>query len=248
MVLWIIFPITLSLVSLIGTWTVYGLAFSRNHVCSLTDWYDANVCNKTQSHGCCNIPTISTSGATLPENSLFSAVINAGSFMFLLFCIFHHAHIMERHACHSLLSMTALVFGVVASLGAFVAGNCNVEVLLLAHHLGAAVSFTCICFYVVLLTDLTRKCALTGFEKFLYPLRVTSSIVQVLITVGYCIFFAQDKLWYTHMSAVFEWLLSSNLELFEFSYVVEFYYFSSFMISNVLSKREEEKPLIMAMS
>lgn len=45
----------------------------------------------------------------------------------LLFCIFHHAHIMEKHACHSMLSKTALVFGVVAALGAFAAGNCNVS-------------------------------------------------------------------------------------------------------------------------
>lgn len=45
----------------------------------------------------------------------------------LLFSIFHHAHIMERHACHSVLSKFALVFGVVAAAGAFAGGNCNVS-------------------------------------------------------------------------------------------------------------------------
>lgn len=45
----------------------------------------------------------------------------------LLFCIFHHAHIMEKHACQSMLSKSALIFGVVAAMGAFTAGNCNVS-------------------------------------------------------------------------------------------------------------------------
>lgn len=52
------------------------------------------------------------------------------SFSVLLFCIFHHAHIMEKHACHSMLSKFALVFGVVAAMGAFAAANCNVSFLL----------------------------------------------------------------------------------------------------------------------
>lgn len=45
----------------------------------------------------------------------------------LLFCIFHHAHLMEKHACYSLLSKTALVFGVISSVGSFAAGNCDVS-------------------------------------------------------------------------------------------------------------------------
>lgn len=45
----------------------------------------------------------------------------------LLFCIFHHAHILEKHTCHSMLSRFALASGVVAAVGAFVAGNCNVS-------------------------------------------------------------------------------------------------------------------------
>lgn len=49
----------------------------------------------------------------------------------LLFCIFHHAHILEKHACHSMLSRIGLAFGVAAAFGAFVAGNCNVSTALL---------------------------------------------------------------------------------------------------------------------
>lgn len=245
MVLWIIFPISLSLVSFIGTWTVYGIAFSRNHVCSLSDWAPGNYCTANRSTECCYAPTISSSGTFPPENSLFSATINAGSFLFLLFCIFHHAHIMERHACHSMLSKFALVFGVVAAMGSFAAGNCNPLHLSLLHYLGAALSFACICFYTVLLTVLTGKCLLSGYERVLYPLRIISTVLQTIVTICYTIFFAQDEYFYVHLSAVFEWMLSINLELFELSYAVEFCFFSSFMLSNLLNKREEEKPLMM---
>lgn len=49
------------------------------------------------------------------------------SSLVFLFCIFHHAHIMERHSSQSMLSKFALVFGVIAAMGAFAAGNCNVS-------------------------------------------------------------------------------------------------------------------------
>lgn len=250
MVLWILFPISLSLVSFIGTWSVYGLASSHRHVCYLSDWSGVNYsfCVGNQSTGCCYAPTISSSGINAPENSLFTATINAGSFLFLLFCLFHHAHIMEKHACHSLMSRIALVFGVVAALGAFAAGNCNPGYLALLHYLGAAVSFMCICFYTVLLTALTGRCVLSGYERLLYPLRIASTVLQIIVTVCYTILFAQDEYFYLHLSAVFEWMLSVNLELFELSYVAEFAFFSSFMISNLLSKRDEEKPLMMGLS
>lgn len=248
MALCIIFPVSLSLVSFIGTWTVYGLALANNHVCSLSDWTSDNHCKRNQSSGCCLVPTISSSGTAAPENSLFTATINAGSFLFLLFCIFHHAHIMERHSCHFVLSKCALIFGVVAALGAFTAGNCNPGYLSLLHYFGAAVSFMCICFYTVLLTELTRKCVLTGYEKVLYPLRITFTVIQTIVTICYTIFTAQDEYFYVHLSAVFEWMLSVNLELFELSYAVEFWFFSSYMLSNLLSRREEEKPLVMGMS
>ncbi|XP_035461081.1 transmembrane protein 150A isoform X2 [Scophthalmus maximus] len=214
MVLWIVIPLSLSLVSFIGTWTVYGLALSNNHVCSLSDW-GFNNCSGNWSTECCLPPTISSSGARAPENSLFTATINAASFL---------------------------------SMGAFAAGNCNPGYLKLLHHLGAAISFICICFYTVLLTVLTGKCVLTGFEKFLYPLRITSTVIQTIVTICYSVLFAQDRYFYIHLSAVFEWMLSVNLELFELSYVVEFCFFSSFMLSNLLNKREEEKPLIIKMS
>ncbi|XP_072247069.1 transmembrane protein 150A [Leuresthes tenuis] len=248
MVLWIIFPITLSLVSFIGTWTVYGLALFNNHVCSLSDWSGDNSCIVNDTNVCCYVPTISASGTNVPESSLFTATINAGSFLFLLFCIFHHAHIMEKHACHSMLSKSALAFGVVAAAGAFMAGNCNPHHLSLLHYLGAAISFMCTCFYSVLLTALTGKCVLTGYEKVLYPLRIVSTVSQVIVTLCYTVLFAQEEHFYNHLSAIFEWMLSVNLELFELSFTAEFLFFSSFMLSNLLSKREEEKHLIIAMS
>ncbi|KAL6101871.1 uncharacterized protein ACO6RY_17025 [Pungitius sinensis] len=248
MVLWTIFPVSLSLVSFLGTWSVYGLAFANRHVCSLSDWGTNNYCKENQTTECCLVPTISSSGIGAPENSLFTATINAGSFLFLLFCIFHHAHVMEKHACHSMLSRSALVFGVVAALGAFAAGNCNPGYLALLHYLGAALSFLCICFYTVLLTALTGKCVLTGYEKFLYPFRIASTVVQTLVTICYTILFAQEEYYYLHLSAIFEWMLSANLELFELSFMVEFWFFSSFMLSNLLSRREEEKPLMLTMS
>lgn len=55
--------------------------------------------------------------------------------------------------------------------------------LSLLHYLGAAVSFVCICFYTVLLTALTTRCQLTGFEKFLYPYRIVSTVIQVIVTI-----------------------------------------------------------------
>ncbi|XP_012736093.1 transmembrane protein 150A [Fundulus heteroclitus] len=248
MVLWIILPILLSLVSFIGTWSVYGMAYSNNHVCSLSDWSGKNHCTENITQGCCFVPTISGSGTSAPESSLFAATMNAGTFLFLLFTIFHHAHIMERHVCHSMLSKFALAFGLVAAIGAFAAGNCNPGDVTLMHYLGAAVSFTCVCFYTILLTALTGKCVLTGFERFLFPLRVGFTVVQITVTVCYTILFVQEEYFYNHLSAVFEWSLSVNLQMFELTYVVEFFFFSSFMLSNLLSKREEEKPLILSMS
>nr|XP_020457539.1 transmembrane protein 150A-like [Monopterus albus] len=242
---WFIFPISVSLVSFTGTWAVYGLAFSNNHVCSLSDWTGVNYCRGNYSVGCCLAPTISSSGTYEPENSLFSATINAGSFLFLLFCVFHHAHIIEKHTCHLLRSKSALIFGLLATIGAFAAGNCNPGDLIILHYLGAGVSFVCICFYTCLLTSLTGYCVLTGYERVLYPLRITLTVTQTIATLCYTVLFPQNEYFYVHLSAIFEWILSINLELFELSYTVEFCFFSSFMISNLLDKREEEKPLMM---
>ncbi|XP_056148290.1 transmembrane protein 150A [Lampris incognitus] len=248
MVLWILLPVSLSLVSLIGTWTVYALAFNNNHVCPLGNWEIKDYCQTNETASCCRVPTISSSGISAPENSLFTATINAGSFLFLLFSIAHHAHIMEKNFTCSMLSKFALVFGVVASLGAFVAGNCNPGYLYLLHYLGAGSSFVCICFYTVLLTSLTGRCALTGCEKVLYPMRIISTAIQIIVTIFYCILFAQADYWCQLVGAVFEWTLSVNLELFELSYAVEFCFFSSSMFSNLLEKRDEEKPFMLGMS
>lgn len=248
MVLWILFPISLAFISFVGTWTVYGIAQSNNHVCSLSDWSGENFCSGNHSINCCYVPTISSSGTFAPENSLFTATINAGSFLFLLFCVFHHAHVMEKHSAHSTLSLFAAALGLVAGLGAFMAGNCNPESLALLHYLGAAVSFVCICFYSILLTALTWRCQLSGFEKFLYPYRVVAAVVQAIVTICYTILFAQEQYIYLHVSAIFEWMLSVNLQLFELSFAVEFYFFSSYMISNLLGKREEQKPLMLTLS
>lgn len=47
------------------------------------------------------------------------------------------------------------------------------------------------------------------------------------------------------LSAVFEWMLSVNLQLFELSFAVEFCFFSSFMLANIFGKQEDEKPLML---
>ncbi|XP_048060219.1 transmembrane protein 150A [Megalobrama amblycephala] len=249
MAVWVVLPIVLCAVSFIGCWTVYGLALSFNHVCSLNNWEYRNSCHTNETGNCCtldNVPTVSTSGANFPENSLFTATINAGSFLFLIFCIFHHAHILDRNSVHSLLSKVAMIIGCVVSAGAFMAGNCNPVELLLLHYLGAALSFVSVCLYMTILTSLTSKCMLTGFERVLYPLRTISSFFQISATILYGILFIQEDYFYKHISAVFEWFLCVNLELYELSYSVEFYFFSSSMLSVLLAKKDEEKPLIMA--
>ncbi|TRY60780.1 hypothetical protein DNTS_032213 [Danionella cerebrum] len=137
----------------------------------------------------------------------------------VIFCVFHHAHVLERNSIHSLLSKIALVLGCVVSIGAFVAGNCNPAELVLLHYLGAAVSFIFVCLYMIVLTWLTGK---------------------------YGILFIQKNYYYKHISAVFEWFLCVNLELYELSYAVEFYFFSTSMLSVLLAKKEEEKSLILS--
>ncbi|KAJ8248540.1 hypothetical protein GJAV_G00243100 [Gymnothorax javanicus] len=242
---WFLLPITLSAVSCIGTWSVYGLAVSYNHVCPLGDWNFNNRCRFNNSEGCCHVPTISTSGRSNPENSLFTATSNACAFLFLMFCVFHHAHIMERSRSQALLSKAALLFGCIVSAGAFMAGNCNPAYLSLLHYLGAAISFVCLCFYCLLLTVLTRNYTLSGLEFLLYPVRIFSTAIQAISTVCYIIFFIRQDDLSNHLSAVFEWILSTNLQLFELSFVVEFYCFSSSMLTVLLGRRDEEKSLIL---
>lgn len=70
------------------------------------------------------------------------------------------------------------------------------------------------------------------------------SMTSLLLSDG--IFFIQEDYFYKHISAVFEWLLAINLQLYELSYSVEFYFFSSSMLSVLLAKTEEEKCLILS--
>ncbi|XP_064173086.1 transmembrane protein 150A [Anguilla rostrata] len=243
---WVLLPITLSTVTFVGSWAVYGLAVFHKHVCPLSNWDYKNSCDSNNSEACCNVPTISTSGRSAPENSLFTAITNAGSFLFLVFAVCHHAHIMERNHGQALLSKVALAFGCVVAGGAFMAGNCNPGYLMTLHYLGAAISFVCLCFYTLLLTLLTSRCTLSGLEFLLYPARIIFTIIQVIATICYCAFFAKDEHFYNHLSAVFEWILSANMELFELSFVVEFYIFSSSMLSVLLEKKDEEKSFILS--
>uniref|UniRef100_H3CTD3 CWH43-like N-terminal domain-containing protein n=1 Tax=Tetraodon nigroviridis TaxID=99883 RepID=H3CTD3_TETNG len=136
-------------------------------------------------------PPSARAGGMRPRAPSFSATINAGSFQFLLFCIFHHAHILEKHACRSLMSRFGLAFGLAAALGAFVAGNCNPGDLPMLHYLGAALSFMSICFFTSILTALTRLCVLSGYERILYPLRTVSAVLQIVLTIGYAVLFVQ---------------------------------------------------------
>ncbi|KAF5900919.1 transmembrane protein, partial [Clarias magur] len=164
----------------------YGLALRFHHVCSLSNWEYSNSCPANETERCCtgyNIPTISGSGTQFPENSLFSATINGASFLFVVFSVFHHAHILKKCNAHHLTSKCAMVFGCIAAVGAFVAGNCNPAELIFLHNLGAALSFICVCFYTVLLTFLTSRCMLTGLECFLYPIRIVFSSIQVTVTI-----------------------------------------------------------------
>lgn len=73
---------------------------------------------------------------------------------------------------------------------ALICVNCTAQPrhLSLLHYLGAALSFTCICFYTIMLTELTRRCALTGCERALYPFRIVSTVLQICLTIC-CILF-----------------------------------------------------------
>lgn len=79
----------------------------------------------TQEPSCVSFPA-----ANLPFHKSCVA-LTLTSLPVLIFCIFHHAHILEKHACHFMLSRIGLAFGVVAAMGAFAAGNCNVSTALM---------------------------------------------------------------------------------------------------------------------
>lgn len=62
------------------------------------------------------------------------------------------------------------------------------------------------------------------------------------------VMFSHRDFYHIHLSAIFEWMISINLEVFELSYAAEFFFFSSFMLSNLLPKQEEEKPLMLTLT
>lgn len=62
------------------------------------------------------------------------------------------------------------------------------------------------------------------------------------------VLFLQADYVYCLLSAVFEWMLSVNLQLFELSFAAEFCFFSSFMLANIFGKQEDKKPLMLTMS
>lgn len=89
-----------------------------------------------------------------------------------------------------------------------------------------------------------------GFLHWLEEHRTASNHSNPSLTTNPSdtILFTQNEYFYVHLSAVFEWMLSVNLELFELSFAVEFCFFSSSMLSNLLSRPNEEKPLMMTTS
>ncbi|XP_066548859.1 transmembrane protein 150A [Amia ocellicauda] len=251
MVFWIIIPILFSSISFIGSWAVYGLALANKHVCPLNNWEYRNSCQNTSntSELCCtdaNIPMISTCGTNEPENSLFTATLNAGSFLFLLLCIFHHAHILDRNSSYAIVSRVALFFGCVTAFGAFVAGNCNPGSVRLLHYMGAAVSFVSLCFYALIVTFLTWRCYISGLEHILAPIRMISTVIQSFSTILYIVFFLQTEHTYLHLAAIFEWILGTNLQFFILTYITEFSFFSTPMLALLIKTKDEEKSLILS--
>lgn len=82
--------------------------------------------------------------------------------------------------------------------------------------------------------------------KWLFSNEIFWNIFSPWLLLSDGIFFIQGDSFYKHISAVFEWLLSVNLQLYELSYFVEFYFFSSSMLSALLAKKEEEKFIILS--
>ncbi|XP_028648924.1 transmembrane protein 150A isoform X1 [Erpetoichthys calabaricus] len=246
---WLVFPVLLFLITFAGQWTVYGLALAYHHVCPLHNWKYTNSCHLNLTQSCCtiqHIPFISTCGMSAPENSLFTATLNAGSALFILFCIFHHAHMIDKNNDHLALSRVGLAVGCTSALGAFIAGNCNPSSLMILHYLGASLNFVCACLYTTIQTVLTYRCYVTGLEHLLAPIRTVLTINQILSTIIYILFFVQPSPYYLHLSAIFEWVLGTNMELFALTFAVEFYFFTDSTLWVLTKKHDEEKALILS--
>ncbi|XP_033886312.2 transmembrane protein 150A isoform X2 [Acipenser ruthenus] len=246
---WWLFPALIFAVTVTGHWVVYGLALANRHVCPLDNWQYTNSCSLNSTERCCtlqHIPFISTCGMHAPENALFSATLNSGAILFLVFCIFQHAHIIKKNNDNVTLSRIGLAVGCLSSFGAFITGNCNPGTLMVLHYVGAALCFVSTCLYTLILSILTYRCFVTGLEYILAPIRTISTTIQITATIFYIVFFPQETYDYQHISAIFEWILATNVQLFELSFVVEFYYFSVSMLSVLMTKDEEETSLIMS--
>lgn len=75
------------------------------------------------------------------------------------------------------------------------------------------------------------------------------SVASVLhLAASDTVLFVQADYIYLLLSAVFEWMLSVNLQLFQLSFAVEFCFFSSFMMANIFGTQEDEKPLMLTAS
>ncbi|XP_038639009.1 transmembrane protein 150A [Scyliorhinus canicula] len=245
---WLLLPLLTSVVSIAGTWTVYGLALANGHVCPLYNWVYNRSCSAGASVRCCairNMPFVSTSGMNLPENSLYSAVLNAVSVLFALVCIFRHAQIVDRRVDEALLSKAAMIIGFFGSVGGFIAGNCNPLVLMVLHYFGASLCFVSGCIYCILQTALTFRLHITGKECFLAPVRTVLTILQVVTSISYLPFFLHPDLKKQHIGAIFEWILTTNFYIFIMTFTFEFYYITSSVLHSLIGATDDEKLAIL---
>ncbi|XP_051897528.1 transmembrane protein 150A [Pristis pectinata] len=246
---WLFLPLLTSIISIAGTWTVYGLALANEHICPLYNWVYNRNCSVHTLVKCCtiqNVPFVSTSGMNLPENSLYSAVLNAVSVLFAVVCIFRHAQIVDRKVDDATLSKVAMIVGFFGSVGGFIAGNCNSSVLMVLHYFGASLCFVSGCMYCILQTALTFKLYITGKECFLVPIRGVLTSLQVIFSIGYLAFFVHPDLSKKHIGAICEWILATNFYVFIMSFAFEFYHITSSVLLVFISRPDDEKIAILS--
>ncbi|XP_032868429.1 transmembrane protein 150A-like [Amblyraja radiata] len=246
---WLFLPLLNSILSIAGTWTVYGLARANDHVCPLSNWVYNRTCSVQVLVKCCaieNMPFVSTSGMNLPENSLYSAVLNSVSVLFAAVCIFRHAQILDRKVDDATLSKGAMIVGFFGSAGGFIAGNCNPSVLMVLHYFGATLCFVSGCIYCIIQTALTFRVPITGKECLLVPLRGLLTSLQVVVSISYLIFFVHPDLTKQHIGVICEWILATNFYVFIMSFTFEFYYITTSVLHVLISRPDDEKIAILS--
>ncbi|XP_062926259.1 transmembrane protein 150A [Mobula hypostoma] len=246
---WLLLPLLTSIVSIAGTWTVYGLALANEHVCPLYNWVYNRSCSVPSLEKCCaiqNMPFVSTSGMNLPENSLYSAVLNAVSVLFAIVCIFRHAQVVDRKVDDAALSKVAMIVGFFGSVGGFIAGNCNPSVLMVLHYFGASLCFVSGCIYCILQTILTYRLCITGKEYLLVPIRGVLSSLQVIFSISYLAFFVHPDLSKQHIGAICEWILATNFYVFILLFTFEFYHITSAVLLVLIGRQDDEKIAILS--